>query len=150
MSDEYEPQDRQQPMLGDVTPNPDPTRLTTSQLIRELNSLRLLIEARLSAIDGRIDLLRAHLDRVPSDIKESSREILSATDKSFSSAINSATELRDTQYKALDDKVSEIRDRMTSVERYAGGRKEATTVILIVIIVMVAIWAALVSFIKLA
>lgn len=130
---------------SEITPRPDPTTLTTAQLIREIMALRQLIEARLEALDGRIDLVRVHLDRVPIDIKDATREVMSVTEKSFTGALVASKELRDAQHKALDSKINEIRDRLSSLEQTPGSRKD---VIITGIVVMVAIWAALVSFVR--
>ena len=134
---------------GDITPRPDPTTLTTAQLIRELNSLRQLIESRLAGIDSRIDLVRMHLDKVPSEIKESSKDALLLAERSLNSALQSLKELRESQFKGLENKVDEIKSRLVSLERSAGGRKEITVTVLIVVVVMVATWASLISFVKL-
>jgi hypothetical protein len=48
-----------------VVPSPDPTLLTTQQLIREIQSLRELFDARLDGMDKALTLLQAKADRYP-------------------------------------------------------------------------------------
>jgi hypothetical protein len=50
---------------GDVRPIPDPTHLTTQQLLRENNWLREVIEARLNGMDNGLKLLQANADKSP-------------------------------------------------------------------------------------
>ncbi len=47
-------------------PVPDPTLLTTQQLMREISSLKELFETRLNAMDMAVALLQAKADRSPS------------------------------------------------------------------------------------
>jgi len=42
-------------MNGDITPHPDPTRLTTEQLYREILWLRELLEQRIRALEVVVD-----------------------------------------------------------------------------------------------
>lgn len=51
---------------GDVRPIPDPTVLTTRQVIRETDALREIIETRLDGNDKAIELLQRQADRLPS------------------------------------------------------------------------------------
>ena len=48
-------------------PGPDPTILTTSQLVRELSHLRDTIETRLDGMDKATELLNQNYQRVPTD-----------------------------------------------------------------------------------
>lgn len=54
---------------SDWTPRPDPTLLTTQQLLRELASLREVIETRLAAMDRATELLSATVNRTPTQIQ---------------------------------------------------------------------------------
>jgi hypothetical protein len=49
----------------DVRPVPDPTVLTTQQLLRELNSLREILESRLDGMDRAVDVLQSTVNRSP-------------------------------------------------------------------------------------
>lgn len=50
----------------DLVPRPDPTLLTTAQLLREIGGLRELLSARLDGMDKAIRLLQANADKQPS------------------------------------------------------------------------------------
>lgn len=52
----------------DWRPRPDPTLLTTQQLLRELASLREIIEARLDGMDKAIELIQRSADKVPTEV----------------------------------------------------------------------------------
>jgi hypothetical protein len=52
---------------GHWVPRPDPTILTTSQLLREIGSLKELIFTRLDAMDRAVALLDLTVNRVPTD-----------------------------------------------------------------------------------
>lgn len=54
----------------DVTPHPDPTRLSSAQVFREVGALRTLIETRLDAMDNDRALIRKRLDTIPDMIAE--------------------------------------------------------------------------------
>ena len=49
----------------ELLPRPDPTVLTTQQLLREVSSVREILEARLNGMDKAITLLQAAVDRSP-------------------------------------------------------------------------------------
>jgi hypothetical protein len=76
--------------LPDRVPRPDPTVLTTAQLLRELSNLREIIEARLNGMDMAVQLLNANVTRVPTDtdrqighLKELHSERFAGVDKQF-------------------------------------------------------------------
>ena len=50
---------------SDSFPRPDPTVLTTQQLLRELGSVREIIEARLNGMDKAIVLIQHAVDKTP-------------------------------------------------------------------------------------
>jgi hypothetical protein len=49
----------------ELLPRPDPTILTTQQLLREVASVREILESRLNGMDKAISLLQAAVDRSP-------------------------------------------------------------------------------------
>jgi hypothetical protein len=55
--------------IGELLPRPDPTRLTTDQLRRELSALREILTARLDAMDRATSLLDATVNRTPTIIQ---------------------------------------------------------------------------------
>jgi O6-methylguanine-DNA--protein-cysteine methyltransferase len=54
---------------GELLPRPDPTRLTTDQLRRELSALREILTARLDAMDVATRLLSETVNRTPTQIQ---------------------------------------------------------------------------------
>jgi hypothetical protein len=55
--------------VGDLVPRPDPTALTTAQLLRELASLREVLTARLDAMDQATRLLAETVNRTPTVVQ---------------------------------------------------------------------------------
>lgn len=52
------------PGTGDIRPVPDPTVLTTQQLLSAISAVREVIETRLAGMDKAIDLLQGHNDKL--------------------------------------------------------------------------------------
>src|SRR5665213_4442028 len=73
----------------DIRPIPDPSTLTTSQLHRELASLRELIEARLDGTDKRIEIQFAERDKRADQAAKDSK---SAVDAAFAAAKEAVSE----------------------------------------------------------
>ena len=69
----------------DVTPRPDPTRLSTAQVVREIGALRALLEARLDAMDHDRGLIRRGLDQVPAKIAQAILELRCLQEEKFNS-----------------------------------------------------------------
>ena len=73
------------PGHGDIKPVPDPTTLTTAQLIRELASLRKLIFTRIDAMDKATALLAEDVSRTPTTIQSSVSTLRDVYDERFRS-----------------------------------------------------------------
>jgi hypothetical protein len=54
---------------GELLPRPDPSRLTTDQLRRELSALREILQARLDGMDAATKLLSETVNRTPTVIQ---------------------------------------------------------------------------------
>jgi vacuolar-type H+-ATPase subunit I/STV1 len=67
------------------TPRPDPTILTTAQLLRELAALRELLEARLDGMDRATELLSATVNRTPTVIQTEISHVREVIDEKFAS-----------------------------------------------------------------
>jgi hypothetical protein len=155
---------------SDLLPRPDPTVLTTQQLLREVSSVRDIIESRLDGMDKAITLLQAAIDRSPSiaeiyaefqekfnsvktqfkerdtrteqtskDSKvavdaalQAAKEAVGEQNKSSALAIakseaattkqiDSITTLIQTNQKAIDDKITDVKDRITGIEGRSQG-----------------------------
>lgn len=66
-----------------IRPSPDPTTLTTEQLLRENFWLRELLETRLDGMDKALVLLQARADRVPSETDLAVLRLRELTDEKF-------------------------------------------------------------------
>lgn len=160
-------------------PVPDPTTLTTQQLIREIGAVREIIETRLDGMDKAIELLQKSSDKFPEFVKSevvtlfklhqekfesvqtqfqerdvrderSSRDSKTAVDAALSAAkeavgaqnassalaiakSETATDKRIDQQgtlianatKALDDKIDDLKERLTRIEGKAEGKVTA-------------------------
>jgi hypothetical protein len=69
----------------DWTPRPDPTLLTTQQLLRELSSLREIFETRLNGMDRAAEVLAATVNRTPTAIQMAVTGMREVYDERFAS-----------------------------------------------------------------
>jgi len=67
----------------DWRPVPDPTLLTTAQLLRELGTLRELLETRLDGMDRATELLSATVNRTPTVIQTEIAHVREVIDEKF-------------------------------------------------------------------
>jgi hypothetical protein len=102
---------------GELLPRPDPTRLTTDQLRRELLSLREIIETRLAAMDRATELLDATVNRTPTIIQTEIKHVRELIDEKFTSMRG----LSDTRLAAIDQQFAE-RDIRTSQAAQASAQ----------------------------
>jgi hypothetical protein len=93
--------------IGDWRPIPDPTILTTQQLLRELAALREIFETRLEGMDKATELLSDTVNRTPTAIQ---------------TAISNVREVYDERFKSIEKQFTE-RDIRT--EQAARSSKEA-------------------------
>ena len=194
---------------GDWLPRPDPTALTTAQLLRELSSLREVLDTRLDAMDKATALLADTVNRTPTEIEKQISRLRELTDERFSSidkqfaerdvrteqaakaskealdaALLAAKELVsqqneansqaadkaeqstikqidqigiriDTMQKALDDRLTELKERIDRGEGSASGSASSraekrldTGQLLTVLLVIIAAAAVVVAIVK--
>jgi hypothetical protein len=69
----------------DWTPRPDPTLLTTQQLLRELSSLREIFETRLDGMDKASVVLSETVNRTPTAIQTAVANVKEVYDERFAS-----------------------------------------------------------------
>jgi hypothetical protein len=81
---------------GESTPRPDPTILTTQQLLREVSMTRDVIETRLSGMDKAIELLQVATDKLPDKIHQATARLQELHEEKFRS-IQVQFEERDTR-----------------------------------------------------
>lgn len=112
-----------QPPNGGTRPVPDPTVLTTAQLIREVFGLRELIEARLEGMDKAIELLQEATDRIPAHMKETVQTLRELHDEKFAGI--------DTQFQERDTRTAETAslnklaiDAALQAQKEAAGKSE--------------------------
>ena len=72
--------------LGDLLPRPDPTRLTTDQLRREMSALREILTARLDGMDRATTLLSETVNRTPTVIQTEIAHVRELVDERFRTA----------------------------------------------------------------
>jgi hypothetical protein len=111
----------------DRRPIPDPTLLTTQQLMRELASLKELIFTRIGGMDEATKLLQAQADRVPSDTDKAIQHLREWTETRFD-AIELRFEARNAE-KLYDEKFHSIetqfKERDTRTEQTSKDSKVA-------------------------
>jgi hypothetical protein len=154
----------------DIRPIPDPTILTTQQLIREIGSVREVFDTRLDGMDKAISLLQANVDKSPTvgeiyvkheqmfknieirfderDIRtdqtardskvavdaalQAAKEAVGEQNKSSATAIaksDAATTKQldailaiiQTTTKSFDDKINDVKERLTLREGHSKG-----------------------------
>lgn len=114
---------------GGSTPRPDPTLLTTQQLIREIAALREIVETRLNGnrevletrlngMDKAIELLQATSDKFPARIDEKIASLAGIHEEKFSSIQRQFLE-RDVRAEQTS------RDSKTAVDAALQAAKEA-------------------------
>ena len=108
--------DKQQ-QLG-LVPVPDPTVLTTAALLREIASLREILEQRMNGIDQRIAQIRAEFDHLPSEARALVKHLVDLHDEKFRSIQVQFTE-RDTRTEQTS------RDSKVAVDAALQAAKEA-------------------------
>lgn len=110
---------------GPSTPRPDPTVLTTRQLIREIDSVREIcgkdkeiIETRLLGNDRAIELLEKEKDRIPELISNAVRQLKELHAEKFASI--------GTQFVERDTRTEQTsRDSKVAVDAALSAQKEA-------------------------
>lgn len=109
----------------DLKPVPDPTLLTTQQLLRENLWLREVIETRLDGMDKAIQLLQAASDKFPERIDEKISALQGVQDERFRSIDKQFVE-RDvrTEQNATQTKVA-VDAALQAAEKAVGKQQEA-------------------------
>jgi hypothetical protein len=122
----------------DIRPVPDPTRLTTQQLLRELNSLKEVISTRLDAMDKAIELFNANMTRVPTDVDKQvgnlerlHNEKFSSIEKQFSNLDSRNAQLSAANERAIMAALQAAKERFDESNgsfSTAVAKAEATTI----------------------
>jgi len=190
-------------MVTGSKPDPDPTVLTTQQLLREIATSRetteaivagfkAAIEARLAAMDIAIILVRESTEKfnglVESSVNQlkdvdqvkfdairdrfsdaksaldvalqsaskavdaafsAAKEAASKIEVSFTKAIEQLQSLGSAQQKATDDKIDDVRTRVTTLESQKRGSNDSIALMISVVGAVVALIAAVASVVAL-
>lgn len=103
---------------GDLVPRPDPTLLTTQQLLREMSALKELLFTRLEGMDRATDLLHANFTQVPSDVDRAVTHLKDLHDERFTSI--------ETQFRERDVRVEQTaRDTKVAVDAALQAAEKA-------------------------
>jgi hypothetical protein len=102
---------------GDIKPIPDPSRLTTEQLYREIAALRDVVETRLTAMDLAVTLAREDYNRQPTAIE---RAISHLRDQ-LGARLDGMDKIRDLRFAAV---VDQFKERDHRVEAALSGTQE--------------------------
>lgn len=103
----------------------DPTPLTTQQLLREISSLKELWHLRMESQEKAVMLLQAFTDRQPTiaevvaKFEEKFRGIdavIAKSEAATTKQIDAIVLLLQANTKAVDDKIDDAKNRLTSIE----------------------------------
>jgi hypothetical protein len=104
------------PMMQTTTdrrPIPDPTLLTTQQLISAIGSLKELVFTRLDGMDRAIELFNANITRVPTDTDKQISHLKALHESRFEEASNEVQSLHsivDARFDGMDKAIRLLQD----------------------------------------
>src|ERR1022692_2248248 len=102
----------------DLKPIPDPSVLTTEQLLREINTLRALLETKIASTVKDIDRLEERIDGIPEITEEKVASLQALHEEKFNSI--------QTQFKERDTRTEQTsRDSKVAVDAALSAAKEA-------------------------
>jgi hypothetical protein len=107
----------------DWTPRPDPTLLTTQQLLRELGSLRELLFARVDAMDKATVVLSETVNRTPTVIQTEIKHVRELVDARFTTVGQQFAE-RDTRGDQASKAAKEALDAALAAAAKAAEKTE--------------------------
>ena len=121
------------PGSGERRPIPDPTVLTTQQLLRELTALKELVFTRLDGMDEATRLIQAQQARVPTEVDRAVnnlRELLEARNNSIETNLRDVYDEKfhsiETQFKERDTRTEQTsKDSKVAVDAALQAAKEA-------------------------
>lgn len=155
------------------TPRPDPTVLTTQQLIREIASVskeigctKEILEARLNGNEKVYEEKFAGIDRqfVERDVRteqtskdrqlavdsafQAAKEAVEKTEASFTKQLDQLQVLLQQTAKSSDEKIGDLKDRISTIENRRAGMNEGWGYLAGVVGTLIAIAAVVVAFVK--
>lgn len=105
------------PRHGNSRPVPDPTLLTTQQLLREMGNLKEVIFTRLDGMDRAILLFQENLTRVPTDTDKQIARLQELQEEKTRAAATSVELIRDVLQTRLDGMDKAIRLLQDTADR---------------------------------
>jgi phage I-like protein len=108
-----------------LLPVPDPTKLTTDQLNREIGGLKEIIFTRLDGMDRAIVLFNENLNRIPSDTDNQTarlKELLEARSKAVDEKIAALREIQDEKFESIQ---MQFKERDVRTEQSSKDSKVA-------------------------
>ena len=138
------------------TPIPDPTLLTTAQLLREIEQLKELLEQRISTVKGELELFKEHslslgderlravhemfherdirFDQMNKDRANaldaafaSTKEATSKSELAFNKQMDQLTANISTMANTFDSKITDVKDRFNRTEGIGLGSQETVS-----------------------
>ncbi len=110
----------------DIRPVPDPTLLTTQQLLRELSGLKEVIFTRLDGMDRAISLFNENITRVPTDVDRQVGTLKELLEKVNVEKFNALGKQIVFAIEAYGEKFSAVDHQLKSVETYRVEQKQDT------------------------
>ena len=108
-----------------MTPIPDPTKLTTEALTREVAALKELVITRLDAMDKAMDIFSANLTRAPTDVDKQISHLRALVEKTFEVHLEKFASIQ-TQFQERDVRTEQTaRDSKVAVDAALQAAKEA-------------------------
>lgn len=119
---------------GDVYPRPDPTRLTTEQLWREIAALKEIILFRVGSLKELHESKFTSVERQFADAKIALDAALQAAEKAvgkqteaFADSIAKSETATTKQIDALGSWIDDVKGRLTKIEGMNLGARETTS-----------------------
>lgn len=132
-------------MTDDSRPIPDPTKLTTEQLLRELGQLEKFMNARVDALEQVLQLqIDAAREAVAVQASGADRAVAKAEVSTGKSIENLQMILR-TGFDSIDTQIGDLKGRLIRVEESRSVGQTGYTNTLSTIMLVVAVTAVLIS-----
>jgi hypothetical protein len=108
-----------------TTPVPDPTILTTQQLVAAIAAVREILETRLDAMDTATNLNKEQMDKIPSMIDDKIRQLRVLVEEKIAGLMEKFHSI-DVQFKERDTRTEQSsKDSKVAVDAALQAAKEA-------------------------
>ena len=159
----------------DSKPNPDPSLLTTEQLLRELSSLKATIDAGMDGLraftDERFRGISVQISERDATVQKDAQNVKAAVDAAFAAQKEAVSEqnksnalsilksetgfekridgigiLISAMQKGLDDKIDDLKTRLTAMESHGKGMGDSGGIVIAVVGILIGIGGLVVAF----